>query len=56
MEKTKKQNDREELETKELDLDALEQVTGSGDPFQDPFQDIPRVPEEPIDDDDRKDI
>ena len=52
MEKTKKQNDREELETKELDLDALEQVTGSGDPFQE----IPRVPEEPIVDDDRTDI
>ena len=52
MEKTKKQAEREELETKELDLDALEQVTGSGDPFQE----IPRVPEEPIDEQDRKDI
>lgn len=54
MEKTKKQAEREELETKELDLDALEQVTGAGE--GDPFQEIPRVPEEPIDEQDRKDI
>ena len=36
---------------KKLDLNDLDQVSGAGDPFAE----IPRVPENPIDDDLRKD-
>ena len=46
------------VQPKELNLDELNEVTGAGDPFSragDPFSDVPRNPEKPIDDDLRKD-
>lgn len=50
--KEQKNNASRDAEREELDVNSLNKVTGAGDPFQD----IPRVPEEPIDDQDRKDI
>lgn len=41
----KEKNSAEEPETQELNLDELEQVTGGG-----AFDNVPRVPQNPIDD------
>ena len=43
------------VQPQELDLDELNKVTGAGDPFTDPFNVVPRNPEQPIDDDLRGD-
>ncbi len=51
MKLTEKKHPEKENEQVALDLNDLNQVSGSGDPFED----VPRVPENPIDDDLRND-
>ena len=51
-EKTGKEKEQEtEQELKEMTLEALDQVSGAGNPFED----IPRVPLNPIDEELRED-